>query len=329
MKRPTIKDVALKVGVNPSTVSRALKDHPDISERIKIEIRKAAEELRYHPNQHAANLRKQRSNIIGLIIPEISMFFFPSVISGIEEAIIKDGFQLLVLQSGNKLVNEIRNVQICCDQSVDGILISLSNQTNSFSHLEEAAEIGVPIVVFDKSLSTCNYDEILIDDEKAAEECVNYLISKGCKKISGFFGNSNLTISKNRLQGFKNALIKNNFPVNEELIVYADSIEEAHTQTKKLFNNDRPDGIFAMSDECLAGIIPALNEMYISIPNKCKVISISDGTIPKLLTPHTPYLHHSGFEVGRLAAQKLIERIKNDNEADHGRHFIGTKIVEN
>ena len=103
MKRPTIKDVALKVGVNPSTVSRALKDHPDISERIKQEIRKAAEELKYHPNQHAANLRKQRSNIIGLIIPEISMFFFPSVISGIEAAIMKDGFQLLVLQSSKNL----------------------------------------------------------------------------------------------------------------------------------------------------------------------------------------------------------------------------------
>ena len=154
MKRATIKDIAAMVGVSISTVSRALKDHPDIGEGLRNKIKELAQVLNYHPNMMAVQLRKQKSNIIGLIYPEAHMFFFPSIIKGISEVVQKAGYKLLVLHSSESYEREVENVRICLENGVDGLFLSLTNETKDLSHLDELKEAEIPVLLVDKVLDT-------------------------------------------------------------------------------------------------------------------------------------------------------------------------------
>jgi LacI family transcriptional regulator len=313
MKRSTIKDIATLIGVSPSTVSRALKDHPDIGVPLKQEIKRVAEELNYHPNYNAVNLRQQRTNKIGVIIPEFTLFFFPSVIRGITAVTEAEGFQLMVMQCNESAEKEIQNVRICCDNCVDGIIISLSNQTKDLTHLFDAKEFGIPTVIFDKTIDHSGFDEVLIDDEAAASICVHHLIKTGCINIGGVFGNENMSITQKRITGFQKVMQKFNLPVDGR-IKYANNSGESITKTEELIHEFNIDGIFGMSDEVLTGIIPAVKRMNKNIPDDVSIICMSDGVIPNFFEPAVTYLHHSGFEVGKNAAIQLVAHIKNTQE---------------
>jgi LacI family transcriptional regulator len=318
MKRTTIKDISLIIGVNPSTVSRALHDHPDISPAIKAEVKRVAEELKYHPNQMAANLRKNRSQLIGLIIPEITMFFFPSVIRGIEAILKEEGFRLLVLQSNDSLEVEKSNLRICRDYLVDGVLLSLSSESTNSDHIEELREIDIPVVLFDKSLPGAGFDEVLIDDVQASLDCVRYLISLGCRRIVGLFGHPDMVITKNRLRGYQMAL-EESAEVDKSIpALFAKTKEEARNRSREWIRKYNPDAFFFMSDELAAGLLPAIKSEKLVVPEKCKVIGISDGQLPFILDPPISFFHHDGFELGQLAARQLIYRIKNQNDSQPG-----------
>lgn len=311
MKRATIKDIALVAGVNVSTVSRALRDHPDIGADLRSKIKRLADEMNYHPNMMAVQLRKQKSNIIGLIIPEAYMFFFPSVIKGISDVIQEYGYRLLVLQSGEKLEREIENVRICYENGVDGLLMTLTNKTVELNHLDEFKEAEVPVVLLDKVLDDSGFDEVIIDDIKAAETCTEYLISTGCKNILGLFGNPNLMITSKRLTGFNNILEKYADKGVKGKAKFVEDTFSTWECVESYFQIGEPDAIFAMSDEIIAGVIAALNKLNISIPDKCSVLGISDGYLPQILNPQVSYLHHDGYTLGKMAAQHLIKKINN------------------
>ena len=330
MKRTTIKDIATIAGVSISTVSRALKDHPDIGPALREKIKSLAVELNYHPNMMAVQLRKQKSNIIGLIIPEANMFFFPSVIKGISEVIQKSGYKLLVLLSNDDIQQEIENLRICYENGVDGLLITLTNQTDKLDHLQELKEAGAPIVLLDKVLDNNDFDEVIINDSKATQVCVDYLISTGCRRILGLFGNRTLMITSKRLDGF-NELIqsKNDLNIAAECHFVSNTFT-AWECVEKVYPTFRPDGIFAMSDEIIAGVIPALKRMKVSIPNDCSVIGISDGYLPKILDPEVTYLHHDGFNLGKMAAHHILQKLKEkDEDSPHMTLMLSTQLVVN
>jgi LacI family transcriptional regulator len=330
MKRITIKDVATQAGVNISTVSRALKDHPDIGAPLREKIKKIAIELNYHPNMTAVQLRKQKSNIIGLIIPEANMFFFPSVIKGISEVIQKSGYKLLVLQSSDELQQEIENVRICYENGVDGLLMTLSNQTDKLDHLQELKEAGIPVVLLDKVLDNNDFDEVIINDSKATQMCVEYLINTGCRRILGLFGNRALMITSKRLEGF-NEIIES----KQELSIasechFVSNTFNAWACIEKAYPTFKPDGIFAMSDELIAGVIPALKRLKVAIPDECSVIGISDGYLPKILDPEVSYLHHDGLNLGKMAANHIIQKLKDkDTTSPHMTLMLSTQLVIN
>jgi LacI family transcriptional regulator len=315
LKRATIKDIALKAGVNISTVSRALKNHPDVGADLRNKIKRLAEEMNYHPNMMAVQLRKQKSNIIGLIIPEANMFFFPSVIKGISDVIQALGYRLLVLQSGENLEREAENVRICYENSVDGLLMMLTNKTKTLHHLEELREANVPVVLLDKVLDDSGFDEVIIDDIKAAETCTEYLINTGCKNILGLFGNPNLMITAKRMKGFFNAIQAHTAQDVKGDAKFVEDTFSAWRCVEDYFQTAQPDGIFAMSDEIIAGVIPALRKMKIPIPEKCAVLGISDGYLPQILDPQVTYLHHDGYKLGEMAAKHLIKRINGKLDA--------------
>ncbi len=328
MKRATIKDIAAMVGVSVSTVSRALKDHPDIGLGLRTKIKELAQVLNYHPNMMAVQLRKQKSNIIGLIYPEAHMFFFPSIIKGISEVVQKAGYKLLVLHSSESYEREVENVRICLENGVDGLFISLTNETKDLSHLDELKEAGIPILLVDKVLDTTLYDGITIDDNHATQICVEHIISTGCKRILGLFGNPNLLITHKRLTGFIDIINKykdNNIFVAHHFV--GDTFS-AWALVEEIYPTFKPDAIFAMSDEIIAGVIPALRKMKVAIPEECSVIGISDGYLPKILDPQVTFLHHNGLALGQLAATHLIDKIKQTNKQDTAQQLIlPTKMI--
>ena len=258
------------------------------------------------------------------------MFFFPSVIKGISEVIQKSNYKLLVLQSNDDIQQEIDNVRICYENGVDGLLITLSNQTVKLDHLQELKEAGIPVVLLDKVLDNNDFDEIIINDAKATQVCVDYLIKTGCRRILGLFGNRTLMITSKRLEGF-NELIqsKKDLEITAECHFVSNTFD-AWSCVDKAYPSFKPDGIFAMSDEILAGVIPALKKMKVAIPDECSVIGISDGFLPKILDPEVSFLHHDGLNLGKMAAHHIIQKLTSkDDNTPHITLILSTQLVIN
>ena len=330
MKRITIKDIANIAQVSISTVSRALKDHPDIGLPLREKIKQLAVAMKYHPNMTAVQLRKQKSNIIGLIIPEANMYFFPSVMKGISEVIQKSGYNLLVFQSNDDLQQEMENVQFCYENGVDGLLIVLTNQTEKLDHLQELKQAGIPVVLLDKVLDNNDFDEVIINDSKGTQACVEQLKNTGCRRILGLFGNKNLMITSKRLEGFKGFIAANKELNIASECLFAANTFDAWSQIEAIYETFKPDGIFAMSDELIAGVIPALKKMKVKIPDECSVIGISDGYLPKILDPEVTYLHHDGLNLGKMAAHHIIQKLTDkDADSPHITLMLSTQLVIN
>lgn len=312
MKRTTIKDIAQQLGINPSTVSRALKDHPDIGLTLRTEIKKLANQLHYRPNHMAVYLRQQSSRLIGLIIPEVTMFFYPSVIKGIQNVLHDAGYNLIMLPSNESLEREIENIQICSENDVAGIMLAFSRFRHTSEHLSALEDIGTPVVMFDKIIDDLPYDAIVLEDFKSAYLAVEHLILTGCTRIAGIFGNPNLRITQLRLDGFKQAILDAGLEYKEEYVCFSPNSYEAEKDARELMEKPSPpDGIFAMTDEIIIGCLPAIVRSGKKIPEECSIICISDGFLPYCLYPKVTFLHHDGFEVGCLTAKRILHLIKS------------------
>ncbi|MCC6459886.1 MAG: LacI family DNA-binding transcriptional regulator [Saprospiraceae bacterium] len=326
MKRITIKDLAQQAGVNPSTVSRALKDHPDISPALRDRVKQLAEQLHYRPNHMAVYLRQRTSRLVGLVIPEITMFFYPSLIKGVEQVLHNHGFSLVMLPSNESLDRETENIQICFDNDVAGLLIAFSRETNNTEHLALLEEAGAPIVMVDKVLENSGFDAVVLDDYSDARAAVTHLVATGCQRIAGVFGNPNMHITQLRLKGFTDVLKASQLPLDPEQLLFANDAAEAQECVQQLLRAPLPpDGLFAMSDEIITGALPALLDSGRKIPDDCAVVCMSDGLLPHFLRPQVTFLRHDGFALGQLAAERLCAMIKSGEhlQADYqGRQIV-------
>jgi len=330
LSRTTIKDIAHVLGINPSTVSRGLKDHPDIGQKLRYKIKIIAEELGYSPNQYAVSLRNGKSFTIALIIPEISMYFFPSLMKSIENIVHQKDFHLMVLHSNDSLEREIENAKICANVGVDGLLVSLTKETTDLKHFNKLVDNGVPIVYFDKTPETSETFNVVIFGETAAYDAVTYLLAEPdrCKRICGIFGDQRLSITKDRLKGFEHALADNKVQPSDITTVFANNPEDATAIFKKIYlAKEKPDALFIMSDELLAGIAMAIKDFDIKIPEQLKVIAISDGFFPKFLPFYVPFIHTSGYQLGVEAASLLFDLIEK-KDIKPCTHFIETPLVD-
>ncbi len=306
----TINDIAKFLGLSKSTVSRALKDHQDISEETKLAVRKVAKELNYIKNTAAASLRYRKSRLIGLIVPEISYFFFPSVIDGIEEVVHQNGYNLLILPSHELYEREIENLDILISNNVEGILASVSRTTKNIDHFHHITDIKLPLVLFDRIVKEINADIVLVDDISGSFKAVNHLISTGKRRIAICTGNLNLLISRNRLEGYKAALRQHGLPVDESLILSCESPEEAEQKTFDLLGLDTaPDGIFAISDLTMTGVMKAVYRAKKQIPSDIAIIGFCEEPYRSMYHPVLTSIHPMGFEMGKKAAELLFEQI--------------------
>lgn len=324
----TIKDIAKALGISASTVSRALKDHPDISRETKEAVNEMAAKLRYKPNAVALSLKNSRTKTIGVIIPQIVHFFFSSVISGIEDVAYDAGYNVMVCQSNENYSREIINTQTLLSNRVEGALVSISKETHDCSHLMNLRENGVPIVFFDRVPENFDADNVIIDDMKAAYNATQHLIDNGCKYIAHLTAPSSLGIGIKRLEGYKKALTDNNLPFREEYVMIADTFELSGAATRKLMQLPiPPDGIFTVNDHTAVGVLKTLNQMSVPVPKKVEVIGFSAGFFSDITTPTLSSVNQHGYEMGVKAAQVLLERIQTSDSGDYKTYFIETNLV--
>jgi DNA-binding LacI/PurR family transcriptional regulator len=308
----TIKDIARDLGVSISTVSRALKDHPDISTETKTMIKTYAQQVNYRPNVLALSLRRQKTNTIGLIIPAIVHHFFSSVISGIEDLAYKEGYNLIICQSNENQHREAINLQTLIDHRVDGILVSISKTSQVFDPFREAIDNGIPIVFFDRVIDEIESDKVITDDFEGGRLATNHLISRGCKNILHLAAPQHLLIGKNRRNGYCEALRSNKLDIRDDRILKCDTREEVLTLKNHLLNlAPEIDGIFAVNDSTAIAVIQVLQNNGIRIPDDIAVIGYGDGPNATIIHPELTTVVQKGYEMGRESVKLLLRRLNN------------------
>jgi Transcriptional regulators len=330
MKKPqiTIKDIARALSISPSTVSRALKNHPDISQDTKDSVGKYAKEHNYKPNTLALSLRMSKNNTIGVIVPEINNYFFSSVLSGIEQVANQEDFNVILCQSDENYEKEVRNVQALLSTRVSGVLASLCKHTTNYDHFQEIVDDEIPIVFFDRICIGINTDRVVVDDYAGAFAAVEYMIQTGCKRIAFYSSPFHLEISKNRKNGYLDALRKYGLTVDNSLIHVCDTREEAIIITPEILDRpDRPDGFFAINDHCAAGIMYAVKLAGLKIPEDIAIFGFSDGELARACDPMLSTVEQHGYEMGKHAATLLLDKINGITHGQYTNKIVKTNLI--
>lgn len=328
----TIKDIARELGISPSTVSRALKDHPDISPDTKKAVTALAEKLNYQPNIIALSLRQSKTNTIGVIVPEIVHFFFSTVISGIEDVAYKNGYNVIVSQSNESYEREKSDLKALFNSRVDGLLISVSRETQNFDHFKSVFERGMPMVFFDRAVDELDTSKIIVDDSEGAYQATQHLIEQGCKKIAHIAGPDNLIISKKRTDGYIKALGDHNMMVDNKMIISCNegSIEAAKKISLELLQRkNRPDGIFTSNDLTAIGALQAAKELKIKVPQELAIIGFSNWQVSSFTDPTLSTVDQPGYEMGKQAAELLLKEVesKEDEFVEPQVKILATRLI--
>ena len=312
MKEITLKEIAELLGIAPTTVSKALKDYPDVSEKTRREVRELAERLGFSPNSFAVSLRTTESKTIGLIIPEVVHHFFSNVITGIIEEAEKSGYLVIILQSGESPEMERKQVDLLLDKRVDGILMALTNDSNDDDHIRKIIKRDMPLVLFDKISKLLPCSKVLINDQKAAMQAVQHLVDIGCKKIAHIRGPLNPQNSIDRFLGYKKALEQNGLTFDPSLVYPCRNVtyEEGRMFAERI-HKEHPDvdGIFCITDLVAVGVISYFNEHNIRIPQDVALIGFSNWFISQVITPKLRSIRQPDHEMGVEAARVLLKEI--------------------
>jgi LacI family transcriptional regulator len=325
MSDTTLKKIAQVLGISISTVSRALKDHPDISSATKKKVLELAETLEYEPNATAVNLRTRKTKLFGLIVPSLTNTFYDSFIAAIEEESRKIGYSLLILQNHEEASAELENLRLCRQNRVSGLFACYSQETNNLAAFEKIKGADIPLVFFDKVPDEDSFNKICLADKEAAVLAAEALLKKNKKYILALFGSARLSITKRRLEAFTSIIQSGK---NSELITeYAKTSKHAEELTHQYFQrSNKPDAVFCMSDEILTGTMKSLQRLHIKIPDETGVIAISDGNLPLLYYPEITYVETSGYHLGKLAFERMLECINGANEPVE--EFVASRLVQ-
>jgi LacI family transcriptional regulator len=323
----TIKDIARELKISPSTVSRALKDHPDISPETKKLVNALAEKWNYSPNPIALSLKGGSTHTIGVVIPEIIHHFFSTVISGIEDYANIKGYNVMICQSNETYEGEVKSVQTLVNSHVDGILVSVSKLTRNMEHFHKLRRKEIPMVFFDRVCEELESDRVIVDDEEGAYMAVKHLILEGRKRIVHLSGPQNLQIAKSRIDGYIKALNEFRIPVNEENIVKCDVKDEADWIIPSLLKrNPRPDSFFCVNDLTAAQTMKIVKKHNLRVPDDISIVGFTNGQIADLTDPELSSVDQHGYEMGQEAARLLLDRIK-DKTRSYQTRIIKTELI--
>lgn len=312
MKETTLKEIAETLGISITTVSKALKNYSDVSAKTKKAVIDLAEELNYTPNSFAVNLRTKESKTIGLIIPEVVHHFFSNVVNGIIAEAEKNGYLVIILQSNESLELEKKQVELLINKRVDGIIMSLSNESNNDFHIKEIINKEIPFVQFDKISKLIPSSKVIINDRKAAMEAVQHLIDRGCRRIAHIRGPENPQNAIDRFLGYKKALEKNGIIYDSKLVFTCKNVtfEEGVEFAKQIVEDHSDvDGIFVITDLVAVGVLSYFNEKGIQVPNQIAVIGFSNWFMSQVITPKLSTVDQPSYEMGVAAFTLLLEEM--------------------
>jgi len=313
-KRTTIKDIANVLNISPAAVSKALHDDSRISAKTKEDVKRVAKELNYQPNHLASALRKGKSNLVGVIVPRTNSHFFSSVVQNIEEVLNKEGYNIIITQSNESFDKECRNIDTLLFTQVDGIIASMANETVDLYYYEKIKSKGIPLILFDRGENDLNVDYIGINDYDSSHMIIEHLINKGCKRIAHIGGYRRTRIFNNRIRGYIDAIHKHNLPHDDELLIESDlTLEDGRKQMQTLLAlKNCPDAVYIASDYAALGALQVLNENNIAVPDDIRLIGFGNEPFTSLVSPTITSINQHSEEVGKLAAQTFLERVKMD-----------------
>ncbi|HTE28898.1 MAG TPA: LacI family DNA-binding transcriptional regulator [Chryseolinea sp.] len=314
----TIYDIARALDLSPATVSRGLKDHPAIKKDTKKRILDKAREMHYQHNHFASNLRRNRTNNLGVIVPRLNSFFMSTVIAGMEKVANEAGYNLVISQSLESVKKEMANVRSLFNSRVDGLLVSLAYDTDDISHFELFLNKNIPFIFFDRVIDHPKCTSIVIDNYKAGYEMTSHLIDQGCRRIVHITASLKRNVYADRLRGYKQALIDHHLPYDEGLVIFNDLSDQASTEAARaiLKMDPLPDGIFAANDPCAVSCIRELKLSGIRIPEQIAVGGFNNDTLSKVIEPNLTTINYPGQEMGEAAASTLIRRLEKQEGAN-------------
>ena len=328
----TMKDIARELGISVATVSRALKDSPRISPERRAAIQQFAREHDFTPNVLAESLRHSKIHpikLIGVIIPEFTHFYFSSVLAGIEEEASSRGYRIMVAQSNEQYEREVRICQSFYENKVCGIIVSQAKDTKRYDHFERLMDAGVPLVFYDRICTGVNASRVVVDDYMGAFNAVSHLIETGCTRIVFYGSAPTLEISKNRFNGYKDALLKHGLHYDESLTRICDNRADAEAVTPELLENDTPpNGFFAVNDDTAIGILYTAKRMGFRVPEDISICGFTNGQRAVACDPMLTTVEQRGMKVGEEAADILIDQVEGIIPRDKAeRRIVRTRLV--
>jgi len=323
-EKTTIHDIARKLNITASTVSRALKDHPRISADTKKAVWKVAEKLNYQPNHIAAALRNGRSRIIGIIIPNVDRSFFSSVVRGIEEVANTARYNVMICQTYDRYDKEVDNIEALLNARVDGIIASFAKDTIDFSHFLKVKEKGIPLVLFDRSNSDLEVSHVVTDDYLGSYKATEHLIQQGCKRIAHFTNIRKISIYKDRMRGYREALEAYKIQYDPSLVVESNlQLQDGRTSMEQLLElKERPDAVFSASALGALGAMQVLKERNIRIPDDVALVAFTNELFTLYTEPALTAVDQHSVPMGNAAAEIFLEEISKTQQK-----FIPQKIV--
>ena len=304
----TLKKISDHLNVSISTVSRALKDHPDVSPETKKRVKELATLMDYEPNAFAVNLRKKHSNIFAIVVPEISNFFYHSFVQAVEEDARRIGYSVMILQSMNDPEVEEQNLRLCRHNHVAGIFVSITNKTTDMTPFKKLEAIDIPLVFFDKVPTEDTFNKVSIADYESGWMAAEHLLRTPAKNVLLVMGNNKLSITRRREEGFTDYYHKTQSKKKLSL-AYADHAEEARQVVMDYFAQHAGEqtAIFSMSDEIMCGVLKAVHALNLQLPSDAMLLTISNGFLPTLFTPEISFVKTSGYDLGKLSFVRMQE----------------------
>ena len=314
-KQITIKDIAIALNISTSTVSRALRDAPDVKAETKAAVKALSEKLDYQPNRLALSLLNRQTNTIGVIIPNLD-YVLSTMVKGIDEVALGAGYTVMVCQSDESYGREMVNTKRLLDSLVDGFIVSVSSETKVFEHIKKIQDKKIPLVLFDRIVNNIEAPKIRLDNIDGGRQATEHLIEQGFKKIAILAGPENLNISNKRMEGYLQTLKAHGLRSDKGHIIHCDFNQQyAYEATKELLaSKNRPDAIFTISDRMAIGAMLAIKERGLTMPHDIGLVGFNNEPIVSLVTPAISSVEMYAFEIGKATAKAFIEMMNGGNE---------------
>ncbi|MGW9685967.1 LacI family DNA-binding transcriptional regulator [Flagellimonas sp. 2504JD1-5] len=331
MKKLTLKDIASHFGVSVSTVSKSLKDSPEISQEVKSKIQEFAKEHHYKPNRIALNLLTNSTKAIGVIVPNILNYFFTQVFYGIEQSANARGYNIISCISDESYKKELQTVELLGSGIVDGLILSLSEETqakNDTDHLQNIIENHIPMVLFDRVSEQINCDKIVVDDFEAGYNTTKHLLQTGCGNIAIVTSIFNSSVGKLRVEGYKKALEENKLGYKESNVVKVGKSDDLQLLITLLLDTCKIDAIIALDEMTAVDTLNILKLKGIDVPGEISIVGFTNGRLSKYVSPALSMVSQHGKYIGELAANILIDRIEYEGEMPYTTKLVKTTLIE-